>query len=206
MEVAQIDNCIVQILLRKGGIREQGFEVKAQEFALMPTSFHSDQQLLADDVHEMYAEVRHEEAALPYACMVVLFNHACWQDLALTPKSMPEIPIKCTCKATAAWSISDAECLNPLRDLHIYTAEFLRQRMKWRPGQKLTLLEVAATPYIDPVYVQNLQRYWGCFSWTSIDNKQLMSDQKAGAAIDARVFAAAQTKLRRVLQGADQLF
>ena len=50
--------CRVQLLLRKGGIREQGFEVKAHEFALMPTSFHIDKMLLAPDSHAAFAEVR----------------------------------------------------------------------------------------------------------------------------------------------------
>ena len=34
------------LLLRKGGIAEKGFSVKASDFALLPTAFHGDAALL----------------------------------------------------------------------------------------------------------------------------------------------------------------
>ena len=126
------------------------------------------------------------------------------QDLALTPRSMPSIPVKCVCKVTAAWSIADAQFLAQLQDLHIYTESFLSSRMKWRPGQPLTLLEVAAHCFADPVLVQNEERFWGCFSWTTIAADQLDLD-RTRPALDAADFAAAQQRLRGAMQSAEQV-
>ncbi len=46
------------LLFRKGGVREPTFKPRATYFALFPTSFHSDAQLLAPGVADAYAEVR----------------------------------------------------------------------------------------------------------------------------------------------------
>jgi len=47
----------VQILLRKGGIREPGFILPAPKFLLLPTAFHSDGELLKPAAQGKYQEV-----------------------------------------------------------------------------------------------------------------------------------------------------
>ena len=118
---------------------------------------------------------------------------------------MPKIPIKCICKATAAWSISDLECLHPLQDLHIYTDTLLEARMMWRPGQMLTLLEVAAMRFPVPRFVLNEQSFWGCFSWTTIESMDLTSEDMQ-TVIEPDSFAGAQARMRALLLSSDRLF
>jgi hypothetical protein len=47
----------LQVLLRKGGIREPTFTPKAQQFLLFPTVFHSEAQLLKPGIAERYQQV-----------------------------------------------------------------------------------------------------------------------------------------------------
>jgi hypothetical protein len=47
----------MQVLLRKGGIREPTFTPKAQQFLLFPTAFHSEAQLLKPGIAERYQQV-----------------------------------------------------------------------------------------------------------------------------------------------------
>ena len=48
------------LLLRKGGLRDKGFQLPEQSarFLLLPTSFHSDQQLLAAQELSVLQEAR----------------------------------------------------------------------------------------------------------------------------------------------------
>ena len=97
------------------------------------------------------------------------------------------------------------ECLHPLQDLHIYTDTLLEARMKWRPGQMLTLLEVAAMQFPVPRYVLNEHSFWGCFSWTAIEDMDITS-KDLRTVIKPDTFAVAQARLRAVLQKSDRLF
>lgn len=48
---------MLQVLFRKGGIREPTFQPKAKRFLLFPTAFHSDAQLLKPGVAEQFHQV-----------------------------------------------------------------------------------------------------------------------------------------------------
>lgn len=48
----------LQVLLRKGGIKEPTFRPAAREFLLFPTAFHTDAQLLKPAAAAKYAQVR----------------------------------------------------------------------------------------------------------------------------------------------------
>jgi hypothetical protein len=48
---------VLQVLFRKGGIREPTFQPKAKRFLLFPTAFHSDAQLLKHGVAEQFHQV-----------------------------------------------------------------------------------------------------------------------------------------------------
>lgn len=55
----------MQVLLRKGGIREPTFTPAAREFLLFPTAFHTDVQLLKPDSAAKYAKVTAPLGLLP---------------------------------------------------------------------------------------------------------------------------------------------
>lgn len=57
----------MQVLLRKGGIREPTFTPKATRFLLFPTAFHTDAQLLKPGVAEQFQQVGPPDCASTYA-------------------------------------------------------------------------------------------------------------------------------------------
>jgi len=61
----------VQILLRKGGIREPGFQIPAQQFLLLPNAFHTEGQLLKPEAQKGYKQVRHSLCFLKSGCLCV---------------------------------------------------------------------------------------------------------------------------------------
>ena len=48
---------LVQVLFRKGGIKEPNFKIESTEFMLFPTGFHTDAQLLKAHVGDTYKQV-----------------------------------------------------------------------------------------------------------------------------------------------------
>jgi hypothetical protein len=68
--------CVLQVLFRKGGIREPTFQPKAKRFLLFPTAFHSDAQLLKPGVAEQF----HQVSAAPSA------PHSLWGALVHASK------------------------------------------------------------------------------------------------------------------------
>ena len=108
------------VLLRKGGIREPTFTPRAGTFLLFPTSFHTEQTLLKPAAQEKYRE-------------------ACGFD----PKAQPQLQFPWAAQLTGAWATDDAGALlSALDPLHIYSPDFLEGRMRWRPTQPVTVLEL----------------------------------------------------------------
>ena len=114
--------------------------------------------------------------------------------------------MKASCRVTGVWTISDPAVLQPLTRHHIYTPTFIQQRMKWRPGQPLTVVEVAASRFRQPVLVPNSESLWGCFSWTSVADLDLMrAAADAEPAVRSEEWQGLQEELRQALQGAEAL-
>lgn len=109
------------VLLRKGGIKEPTFTPKASQFLLFPTAFHTDDSLLKSDLQARY-------------------NADCLVD----PKSQSILNFNCLAEVTGTWATTDPNVLAALDALHIYGPNFLNARLRWRPTQPLTILEVRA--------------------------------------------------------------
>ena len=109
------------ILLRKGGIREPTFTPKSQQFLLFPTAFHTDESLLKPELQSQY-------------------NADCQKD----PKTQSALDFYCLAEVTGAWATTDPDVLAALTALHIYGPNFLDARLRWRPTQPITVLELRA--------------------------------------------------------------
>lgn len=107
------------VIFRKGGIREPLFTPRAASFMLFPTAFHADKALLKADA-----------AAQLHGAM------------AVDPRHDSTLQLNYAAHVTGAWSTSDPALLHHLHDLHMYTDAFIDQRLRWRPSQKLTVLEL----------------------------------------------------------------
>ncbi|KAJ9523220.1 hypothetical protein QJQ45_024006 [Haematococcus lacustris] len=121
----------LQILVRKGGIREPTFKPPTDQFILFPTSFHSDQELLKPGVGERYTSA-----------------------LALEPKQQSVLELSSWVQVTGAWVSHDERLLDSLEDQHIWSRAFLEARLQWRAKQPLTLLELRTWNFAQPLQLQ----------------------------------------------------
>ncbi len=107
-----------QILVRKGGIREPVFTPRAS-FYLFPTAFHSTSTLIKPTpAAQLHDALMHD------------------------PRHNATLHVKYAAQVTGAWQSSDQGLLTNLDQLHIWNEEFLAGRLRWRPAQQLTLLEL----------------------------------------------------------------
>lgn len=102
------------VLFRKGGIKEPLFTPRASSFLLFPTAFHADTALLKPAALHDTTDPRHD----------------------------PTLHLGHAARVTGAWSSSDPHLLQRLDHLHIYAPAFVDARLRWRPNQKLTILEL----------------------------------------------------------------
>jgi hypothetical protein len=132
------------VLLRKGGIGEKRFEVAAREFMLFPTVAHS-----------------HAERVRPE-----------FQDLltaAAADSADDHVVVRAVAKVVAALPVSRPDNIEAIEDLHIWTAESVREdRLDFRPRHRLTVLVVQAIPLIEPVELPRTPDYAGCTSWVQV--------------------------------------
>ncbi len=137
---------IQPIILRKGGIAEQGgqFVPEYREFLLYPTYFHEQRSRIRPEYHPLFDQV---EAARP-AAGIVRFEQ--WVEVEQVDY------------------LDHWEAVVALREQHILTEETVRQRFEYRrPG--LYVLRVRAYPLPRAVEVPESPQYAGCKSWVQID-------------------------------------
>jgi hypothetical protein len=130
------------VLIRKGGIREPVFTARHPFFALFPTTFHTDAGLLKPDMRQRYADT-----------------------LAFDPRHHSVLSFLHVAEVTGGWATTDASVLEACNDVHIYGEGFLDARLRWRPTQALTILEVRVRRLIEPISIHNDDEFYGCFSW-----------------------------------------
>ncbi len=132
------------VLLRKGGIGEKRFVVAAPEFVLFPTVAHG-----------------HAERVRPE-----------FQDLltAAAPDSADEhVVLRAAAKVVAALAVNRPENIEAIEDLHIWTADSVREdRLDFRPRHRLAVLVVQAIPLVEPVQLPRTPDYAGCTSWVQL--------------------------------------
>jgi hypothetical protein len=183
----------VQVLLRKGGIDESRFEVKARRFALFPSYFHAEADLLKPGLAERYANVgslshthslslthTHTHANTHSLAHSLTRTHSLYvsfslslQAMALDPKTAAELTLSTVAEISAAWTTPDPGIVAAIDDLHVGTEKFLDNRIKWRRGQPLTVLEVRAYHLKQPIVVVPRPELFGCFSWVPLPEGSL---------------------------------
>ena len=85
--------------------------------------------------------------------------------MAMDPKTSPELRLGTVAEVTGAWATTDPSVAYAVEDFHIGTAAFLDNRLKWRRGQALTVLELRAYRLSKPLVVVPQPGHFGCFSW-----------------------------------------
>jgi hypothetical protein len=160
------------LLLRKGGIAEKGFSVKASDFALMPTAFHGDAALLQPRC------ARHAAAA---GCV-----------------PGDDVPLSLIAHVTGLWTTTDANVLAALAPFHCWTEGLLETRFKWRPGAPVTVLELRVAR-CEVALLPGSPSHGGCTSWVELTEEvQLRGGEPA---LSDAAFAEAQRGVRAALAG-----
>ena len=133
------------MLLRKGGIREEGnhFQVSQDQVLLYPTYEHQKPHLLKD---EYVAQVK-----------------------AVTPGWHPEtVYIRSWAKITHILMVSEANLLASLMPYHIWNEQFAISRFHWKPRQPLYVLLLRTYLLASVVEISYLEQYGGCRSWIDL--------------------------------------
>jgi hypothetical protein len=147
------------ILLRKGGIKDPTFKTKAQSFLLFPTAFHTNATLLKPEYQTKYQP-----------------------ECEIDPKENEFLELDCIAQVTGQWKTNDAQkVLEALDPLHMYSPDFLDARLRWKPTQPLTILELRAYTLRTPLIVASREEFWGCFSWVDFLDTDFSNIQQAFA-------------------------
>jgi hypothetical protein len=133
------------ILLRKGGIHEDGldFRVVHRQFLLYPSFEHQRQELIKP---QWFSELA---------------------DTIARAQPKDQVTFSLYGEATELHELLDVTTLDRLGPLHLWTANYAQSRLHWKPSRPLTVMVVRAHR-ITPVTVPVLPRYNGCTSWVDL--------------------------------------
>ncbi|MGB6299143.1 MAG: DUF1802 family protein [Rivularia sp. (in: cyanobacteria)] len=134
------------MLLRKGGIHEKGgsFQVARDRVLLYPTYEHQKSSMLKADYSN--------------------------QIVTVTPGWRPEtVKISSYAQITHILPVSDESIVAALFPFHIWSKEFVSDRLKWKPQQPLFVLLLRTYKLPSEQFVTYHQRYGGCRSWIDLN-------------------------------------
>jgi hypothetical protein len=139
------------ILLRKGGILEQGpgrqFKMDQNEFLLFPTYLHQSRA-------QLKPEIEFEPAS-----------------------SEPgEVRITSGAKVTDIIQVESRRQFDRLDDEHIWTPSLIDMRFNYKPDKPLYLVLVRTHRLHSPVILANTPAYAGCKSWVPLDQPMEITD------------------------------
>ncbi len=134
------------LLLRKGGIHEEGkeFRVIHPEFLLYPTYEHQREDLL---------KPQHQPALK--------------RLLSESPRS-ETITFTHWAKSEEIIEVSDQAKVDDLSPHHIWTDEYAQSRLRWKPMLPLSIMLLRIYCMEQPVTVPFTPEYGGCTSWVEI--------------------------------------
>ena len=133
------------LLLRKGGIREEGkkFVPAHPSFLLFPTYEHQRRELLKP----------------PFQANVAIpSNGAKPETVTLTHWA----------RLHEAIEVSNEAALKSISPFHIWSEDYAEKRLRWKPRQPLWLLILRVYRLGEPQTIPNLPEYGGCKSWTTL--------------------------------------
>ena len=139
------------ILLRKGGIREQGFQVEDSFVWLYPTYEHQKPHLLKPE----------------YTSQVVSVESG-WHPEQVTIASCAEI--------TDILAIDNIKQIEALQPYHIWNEQMIGDRLKWKPQKPLIVLLLKVYRLPQPQSIPYSNAYGGCKSWIEL-NLPIATDQ-----------------------------
>ena len=131
------------VLLRKGGIREQKFQVKHPLVWLYPTYEHQKPDLLKPK----------------YASQVVAVESG-WHPATVT--------IQCCAEITEVLPIASKTQVEALQPYHIWNEKMVEERLKWKPQQPIVVLLLKVYRLASERAIDYNDAYGGCKSWIDL--------------------------------------
>lgn len=143
--VVALDRGDQVLMLRKGGIREDGrhFRVEHDGFFLYPTYFHEAEALLKPGSQPLFAEAMRDE-----------------DDALVTLRLWAEV--------AEVLEISEAPAVEALEPFHIFTSEFAAKRAYWKPRHPLNVMLLRCYRLQQPQALPVMPEYAGCKSWVKL--------------------------------------
>jgi len=164
------------VILRKGGISEEHreFRIEHREFLFYATYEHQ----AAESLHPTYRPVLERVLA--------------------EPRDPEMLQFSAYAEVTASYDITDPEQLAALRPFHIWSDEYVAERLRWRPTKPLAALALRIYRLPEPVTLPYLPSYRGCTSW--VDLEQPISLAGMQPALSDVEYASREAELRRALE------
>lgn len=162
------------LLLRKGGIRDQGgsFTLVQPQFWLYPTFEHQKPHLLKS----------------AYADRVQAVESG-WH---------PEtVEIQAWAEVTHDYQVSEAGAIAALLPFHIWTESFVTDRLKWKPKSPLSVLLLRVHRLIQPIQIPYRTEYGGCKSWIELP---IFADTPSQPVLSEAAFQQQVTAIQSAIQ------
>lgn len=167
--------CGAQILvLRKGGIREDGFSAETGAFYFYPTGFHQSGEKLRPE-HQHFLD----------------------EAMAARP---PEgrVRIQSFGRVSESFAVDSQEKLIGLANEYVYTVDEIKKRYEFRPGEAMTALAVRVYRFPTPAEIAVKTKYGGCVSWVRLEDP--VSTEKSSPVLTDAAFNERLTRIRSLLQ------
>ena len=135
------------LILRKGGIAEGrgGFQLKAERFWLLPTSFHLERSKLKPSAEK-------------------------WLATNSLPDSPSTFAITTFAEVVSSKFLADWDVVEKLDRFHFWSETTVRERFDWSKPPGLHAFIVRAYQLHQPFSVDNSPALAGCKSWVELPN------------------------------------
>ena len=156
----------LSILLRKGGIHEEGgpgeFRLEHPRFALFPSWAHQKPEMIK-------LQLRDRVRVLPEPAQVTFHAIA---------------------DAARIWQVPSRTAFDQLDDLHCWSAAQIDMRFNYKPDKPLYLVAVRCHRLARPQTIDNDWSYGGCKSWVPLKESDAVDDSGATPALSDAQFDA----------------
>lgn len=142
------------LVLRKGGIHreDRDFRFVHPEFLLFPTYEHQKAELIKPEFQELLSKTCGESSA----AKSVEFTYFC--------------------QVTNKFELRDESDLDRILDFHIWTDDYARKRLHWRPKQPLTVALLRVYKLQQTQSLPIMPEYSGCKSWVELGRDISLGD------------------------------
>lgn len=175
------------VTLRKGGVAEDDkhFELEHERFFLYPTFDHQRNDLVRDSHHP---ELRRA------------LEEGVWSDDEPQPRALLQdggvpqpdrVRIRAWAEVADHFTTEDPTVVDKLSPFHVWTTDYARKRLSWKPAHPLHVLLLRVHRIPRPVTVRVRDEFHGCRTWVEFDRDlpfdgtPVMSDDEFDFAADA---------------------